>query len=330
MNRPNLLLMRRLATLLLYGSALAHVHASDLKPVAASPSPLADKALILAADRSPAQRLLAVGDHGIVLISDDAGRHYRQARQVPVSTLLTGVAFGSQTRAWAVGHAGTVLASDDAGDTWRIQRMDTQYDRPLFAVHAFSERAAVAVGLWSLVLRTDDGGKTWEEVALPPPPGNRKADLNLTSLFADARGVLYATGERGFLLRSSDQGRHWDYVSTGYNGTLWSGAALADGTLLVGGQRGSLLRSSGGADTAWERIALDSRSSITAIVATGNVVDVVGLDGLYVHSSDGGRSFRALPAPASASLTTAVSNATQGLTLFSTTGPISTVAPKSQ
>ncbi|MBI3368685.1 MAG: hypothetical protein HY021_09675 [Burkholderiales bacterium] len=50
---------------------------------------------------------------------------------------------------------------------------------------------------------------------MSPPAGTNKADLNLLSLFADSRGRLYATAERGQVLRSEDSGQNWEYLNTG-------------------------------------------------------------------------------------------------------------------
>ncbi|MNF29786.1 Ycf48-like protein precursor [compost metagenome] len=251
------------------------------------------------------ERLVAVGDHGVVLLSDDQGKSFRQARSVPVSTPLTGVSFADAQHGWAVGHWGAILASSDGGDSWQVQRLSSEEDRPLFAVHFFNAQRGVAVGLWSLLLTTDDGGKTWREQALDAPPGYGRADLNLMGLFADAKGGLYATAERGQVLHSVDFGRSWRYLDTGYEGTLWSGAALADGSLLVGGQRGTLLH--GSADgRSWRRVPLQSKSSVTSIVAAGRQVLVAGLDGLLVHSRDGGRSFQRKDTVDGVSLTAAL------------------------
>ncbi len=266
-------------------------------------------------------RMVAVGDHGVVLLSDDQGKSFRQARSVPVSTPLTGVSFADAQHGWAVGHWGAILASADGGDSWQIQRLSSEEDRPLFAVHFFNARQGVAVGLWSLVLTTDDGGQTWREQTLDAPPGYGRADLNLMGLFADAKGGLYATAERGQVLHSVDYGQSWSYLDTGYEGTLWSGATLADGSLLVGGQRGTLLH--GSADgRSWRRVPLQSKSSVTAIVAAGRQVLVAGLDGLLVHSRDGGRSFQREDTADGVSLTAALLAGGDRPVLFSRRGVI--------
>src|SRR4051794_14248579 len=60
-----------------------------------------------AVDRA-GKRFVAVGLRGTVLLSDDQGRHWRQAR-VPVSSDLVAVQFATEQEGWASGHDGVVL-----------------------------------------------------------------------------------------------------------------------------------------------------------------------------------------------------------------------------
>ncbi|WP_321350440.1 YCF48-related protein [Halopseudomonas oceani] len=300
--------------------------AGALEPVPAAPSKIASEATMLAATRA-GERIVAVGDHGVVLLSDDDGASFRQASAVPLSSPLTAVSFINAQTGWAVGHWGSILLSEDGGEHWHVQRLTPDDDRPLFAVHFFDQRDGVAVGLWSQVLITRDGGRSWQEQSLPPPPGARRADLNLMSLFTDAQGRLYAAAERGKVLRSDDRGLTWRYLDTGYSGSFWTGAALADGRLLVGGQRGTLML--GSADgQVWKTIELGSKSSITGIAARGSRVDVIGLDGLLARSLDGGRSFQ-LDVRSDGVGLTALQADGAGLVLFSRRGVVSaaSVAP---
>ena len=66
------------------------------------------------------ERVIAVGQRGHILFSDDSGKHWQQA-VVPVSADLNAVSFPSATQGWAVGGDGVVLHSNDAGATWRKQ-----------------------------------------------------------------------------------------------------------------------------------------------------------------------------------------------------------------
>ena len=273
----------------LMANAVADGPSKALEPKPAAASPIASQAMMLGA-AWVGGRAVAVGDQGIVLLSDDQGNTVRQARSVPVSSTLTGVSFAGARYGWAVGHWGVILATADWGETWQLQRLASSEDRPLFAVHFFDAKNGVAVGLWSLILTTDDGGKTWVERKLSPPPGAAKADANLLALFADAKGRVYAAAERGLVLRSEDRGQNWQYLPTGYKGSFWSGIALADGTLVVGGQRGTVYRSVDDGKN-WEKAELDSKSSITGFAAGGAELSLVGLDGLRAVSKDAGQHF---------------------------------------
>lgn len=299
---------------------MSGAQAAPLQPVPAVQSNNATQATLLGAAWAK-DRVVAVGDHGMVLLSDDQGKSFRQASSVPLSSTLNGVSFVDDKQGWAVGHWGAILATSDGGDSWQVQRLSSEEDRPLFAVHFFNDRQGVAVGLWSLVMTTDDGGQTWTEQTVQAPPGASRADLNLMGLFADDHGSVYATAEQGQVLRSEDKGKSWSYLDTGYEGTLWSGAVLADGSLLVGGQRGTLLHGSvEGKD--FRRLPLESKSSVTSIAVSGSQVLVVGLDGLMVHSGDGGQSFEEQQSADGVSLTAALLNGSGAPVLFSRRGVV--------
>src|SRR5207249_1708697 len=158
--------------------------------------------------------LVAVGANGEILLSDDQGKTFRQAR-VPVRLQLNGVYFANAQTGWAVGHAGVILRTDDAGETWIVQRKDFSVDQPLFSVYFADTSTGWAVGLWSLMLRTGDGGRTWEKVQVPVAPASQKADLNLFRIFGDGAGGVFVAGERGFVLCSTDGGASWQYSASG-------------------------------------------------------------------------------------------------------------------
>ncbi len=292
--------------------------AAPLQPVPAAIAVNATAAAMLSAVWAK-DHVVAVGDHGVILLSDAQGQNLRQALTVPLSSPLTGVSFVDAQQGWAVGHWGAILQTSDGGNNWELQRLDTDVDRPLFSVHFFDSQHGVAVGLWSLVLTTDDGGKTWSEQTLAPPPGAKRADLNLMGLFSDARGTIYAPAERGQLLRSDDRGKSWSYIDTGYNGTLWSGAVLDDGSLLLGGQRGTVLHGDASGQS-WQRVPLQSKGSITAISVSGQQILAVGLDGLMVKSIDGGQRFEETQVSHSVPLTASVLDTTGTPVLFSQRG----------
>ncbi|MBV8306053.1 MAG: glycosyl hydrolase, partial [Gammaproteobacteria bacterium] len=58
----------------------------------AEPARLAAQSLLIAL-AAAGPRLVAVGDRGVVVLSDDGAAHWRQAQRVPTQVLLTGVCF---------------------------------------------------------------------------------------------------------------------------------------------------------------------------------------------------------------------------------------------
>ncbi len=249
----------------------------------------ATKAMILSSARA-GKRIVAVGNHGIVLLSETDGADFRQAKSVPVRSTLSAVFFVDEKTGWAVGQWGVVLRTDDAGESWTLQRHDTSVDQPLFSVCFRDRQRGFAVGLWSLLIATADGGKTWTPVKLPPPPGGKKADRNLLKIFANRMGTLFVAAEQGMILKSYD-GESWSYITTGYKGSFWTGIVLNNGTLLVGGLRGTIYRSTDDG-RSWREAKSEFKSSITDFAEAGGKVYAEGLDGVFLESDDHGTTFK--------------------------------------
>ncbi|MCC6377319.1 MAG: hypothetical protein IT519_00760, partial [Burkholderiales bacterium] len=120
-------ILRTLALLAIAAAAAQGVSAQapvPAKPAAAASSSVeafhaarADKAPLLAITRA-GSRLVAVGDWGVVVLSDDQGKTWRQAKSVATRFMLTSVAFVDDRHGFAVGHGGTVLATSDGGENW--------------------------------------------------------------------------------------------------------------------------------------------------------------------------------------------------------------------
>lgn len=266
-------------------------------------------------------RIVAVGEHGVVILSENDGNTWRQASHVPVSATLSAVTFTDAQHGWAVGQWGVILATDDGGETWQKQRMDISVDQPLFSVIFTNAQNGIAVGLWSLMLATHDGGKTWTKVTVPKPPGAGRADRNLYHIFADQKGTLYIDSEQGMVLKSTDDGANWSYLATGGKGTLWTGVALPDGRLVVGGLLGSLFESRDGGAT-WAALNSGTKSSITDLVATRNGFLGVGLDGLVFRQHEGSASFEVHQRDDRATLTAALIDGAGKPVLFSQDGVV--------
>jgi photosystem II stability/assembly factor-like uncharacterized protein len=288
---------------------------------AAQQVPTAVGAPLLAVARA-GSRVVAVGDHGVVLVSDD-GAMFRQAKAVPVRSLLTSVQFLDARHGYAAGHDGVVLETRDGGDTWTLLRAVPGTEQPILSLHFDSPRHGLAVGLYGWAIETHDGGRTWTDVRIET---GDDADRHLLHAFASGQGSLFVTSEGGTVFRSTDHGTSWQGVPTGSKGSLWHGMALSDGTLLVCGMRGHLYRSQDDGRT-WVSVESNTTQSLAGIaqLTNGRVV-VVGMAGTVLSSNDGGRSFMATTRPEQEALTAVLTDGVRPL-LLSMTGPVSRAGP---
>lgn len=280
---------------------------------------------ILAATRA-GKRIVAVGDRGIVLVSDDDGATYRQAKTVPTRAMLNAVDFAADGKSgWAVGHLGVVIFTSDGGETWRLQRDDLGVDQPLFSVSFVSKEHGFAAGLWSLLLETRDAGKTWQPLELSDSKEAAKgggAGPNLFSVFTSAKGTIHVASERGVIYRSADGGKTWSAVQTRNSGTFWTGIKTRQGSLLAAGLSGKVYRSTDDGLT-WSAVNSSTKSSITALAQLdGGRIVGVGLDGLTLTSDDDGSTFTARYLPSRAALTAVLAKGPNSAIAFSEQGPV--------
>jgi photosystem II stability/assembly factor-like uncharacterized protein len=276
------------------GASAGPAAASSAGPAATPPAATgparktarAAKALLLGGARA-GQRLVAVGEFGHVVLSDDAGATWRQAEAVPTTTTLTAVTFIDARAGWAVGHGGVVLGTTDAGEHWTMLSGRIDGKDPLFSVWFKDATHGLAVGPYGFAARTEDGGRTWDPFEIAK---GEDGERHLNQIVVAGRLVLI-TAENGLVFRSEDEGETFKPMTLPYKGSIWGGAALADGSVLVWGMRGTVLRSTDQGLT-WKVSPTGTDQSLAggAQLADGTVV-VAGLNGTVATSKDGGVSF---------------------------------------
>jgi photosystem II stability/assembly factor-like uncharacterized protein len=273
----------------------------DVLDTPAAPSAFAARGLLNGLARA-AQRIVAVGQRGHVLTSDDAGKTWQQA-EVPVSCDLVAVHFATPQLGWAVGHDGVVLHSADAGRRWTRQfdgrsLGDKGAENPLLDVwFDAGGRNGIAVGAFGSVLRTVDGGKAWANAAdsVDNPKG-----MHLYAIKRVA-GALHIAGEQGLLLRHD--GARFVPVATPYPGTFF-GIAGNERAVLAHGLRGNVVRSTD-SGRSWTAVPTGVGVGLTAstVDERGRFV-IASQAGHVLLSSDDGASFAPLklerPLPAAA------------------------------
>lgn len=256
------------------------------EPGHATPSfQLASKALLLDLARA-GDRIVATGDHGIVVVSNDRGRSWTQAT-VPVQSMLTSVAFADQENGWIGGHGGVLLATTDGGLTWESVDNPTVEDDSFLDVLVLNRQHIIAVGAYGLFCETHDGGTTWKTRYV------LEEDMHINSLFLTRTGEILLAGESGTLAVSSDTGKTWKPIESPYEGSLYGLFELAGGRWLIHGLRGHVYFSNDrGAN--WHRVPIDQEVLImTGLEIAPDRIVLGGLGGWIFVSANGGASFKA-------------------------------------
>jgi photosystem II stability/assembly factor-like uncharacterized protein len=285
---------------------------------------LAKEALLLGVTRA-GKRIVAVGEYGNILLSDDDGKTWTQAKDVPTTVTLTAVHFTDEKTGWAVGHDTLILHTADGGETWVKQFGGGESDNALLSVFFKDATHGWGVGAFNYTVETADGGKTWTErktlvppaavvpgAAAPgaaPAPAAPAADFDPTKAkrpddpYAAATGdenhlnqmfagpdanTLFVAAEAGAIYRSLDGGATWAKILTGYIGSFWGGLTAKDGTVYAAGMRGNIWKSSDKGAT-WAKAdtnGADQSISTGVQLADGSFV-FVGLGGQVLYSEDG-------------------------------------------
>jgi len=293
------------------------------EPAIAAKAP--DKVSLIAIARA-GDRLVAVGEHGVITYSDDNGLTWRQA-SVPVTVTLTCVAFANAHEGWAAGHYGVILHTNDAGATWQMQLDGIQAnqltmaaaeqsaaqtnasdfsehalrrakffmaagpDKPFLSIWVKDARNVMVFGAYRMVMKTGDGGQTWQDWSL-------HVSDNLSHNLYDVAPVgtdLFIAGEIGLVFRSTDGGQTFTEATPPTNATILGVVPAGPGSLVVFGIAGQAYRSDDSGQS-WVTLPFNTGANLTAghLLPNGAIL-ITGEDGMLYFSKDHGQSFQPLP-----------------------------------
>jgi photosystem II stability/assembly factor-like uncharacterized protein len=261
-------------------------------------------------------RLVAVGERGRIMLSDDSGKTWRQA-PAPISATLVTVRFATPALGWAAGQMGVILKTQDAGETWQLvlngfqaanlmleeARQDSSQaelqaaqllvslgaSNPMLSLVPLSPQHILAFGAFGLALESLDGGTTWRGIAarVQNPQG-----LHIYGAVL-AGNALIAVGEAGFLVHGAPQGT-LQAVTSPYQGSLFGVLSQTATNVLAFGLQGTLLQSSN------QGVSWQSKNPVSGnAVLCGNTlrdgrIALGDASGNLLLSGDEGASFRAI------------------------------------
>ncbi len=267
-------------------------------------------------------RVVAAGERGHIVWSDDDGRSWRQAR-TPTSVTLTNVRFVSPREGWAIGQMGVILHTVDGGEDWTLQFDGVRANQalvaaartdlsagganalntanmqaaqqfagggpsvPLLALLPLSPRQAIVAGAYGMAFTTTDSGGSWQPMfdSIPNPNG-----LHFYSIVQDGDALFFA-GEQGILLRRSAD-RQFTTLPTPFQGTFFGALVTPAKALLLFGLQGTVLRSADEGETWHEVQAADGAGIDCGVVLRNGDVLLGDEAGNLLMSHDDGVSFR--------------------------------------
>ncbi len=238
--------------------------------------------------------VMAVGERGIILRSDDRGDSWRQIPS-PVDATLTAVTFTDALTGWAVGHESTILKTLDGGESWEVVRYKPEEERYYLNVWFKNADRGVVLGTDGELWSTSDGGENWSLEVLSVEEWYQNHLFAFHEL-PDGSAVIAA--ERGGVFARSKGETKWRVVESPYPGTFFGVTELAGRFLLYGmsGKAYQLeLQSAENEADQWREVATDSDQFLLAatiapgsehvvLVGRGGIVLEVGADGTVLHN----------------------------------------------
>lgn len=232
------------------------------------------------------KRIVAVGELGHILHSDDEGKSWAEAQITPSrGSVLTQVAFFNEQEGVAVGHDGWILRSADGGLTWQESRYETDRSEPLLGIWGLPKGPIFTFGSFGRFFVSQDLGKTWQQ------RNSGVEDHHINGLAGDADGRMMLVGEQGYLERSTDGGETWQIVPKFYRGSFFGVIRLSADEWIAYGMRGNVFYTRDFGAT-WQQSQMPMATSMFGhLVMADGAILLIGAGGTIAVSHDRGASF---------------------------------------
>ena len=274
-------------------------------------------------------RVVAVGDRGSIVYTDDEGTNWRKADS-PTGVLLTAVCFSDSRNGWAVGHDAVVVGTRDGGSTWQVQYSDVlgageeaddalaeqddfsdedysddYYDEDYddFADEELAQDTSGAPLLDIACISKDRAVAVGGYGYLLETANGGKSWAKVLDRMDNENGwhlnaiahvpgtnTLIAAGEKGLLFRSRDNGLSWKSLRSPYDGSFFGVTAMKDGSVVAYGLQGNLWITRDQGDS-WRQVPTGVTRGINdAAQLDDGTLMLVGGAGVVLISRDAGNS----------------------------------------
>ena len=216
-------------------------------------SVIASNQKIMAASFSSPTRIVAAGENGTTVLSDDTGATWRPVGK-RLSTTYSRVRALSGSVVFATGPGGALARSDDGGVTWSEVGVSTSED--VIDVSFASAATGYALDAAGTLLRSDNSGQSWQIL-------NTGTATRPQAVLALGAQTVLLVGPKG-VLRSTDGGN----VFTRVRGRLLNRSKLFNvdrggDSVFVYGSKNILVSTTAG--RTWRKVRLPRKTLIQAV-----------------------------------------------------------------
>ncbi|MBN1498222.1 MAG: YihY/virulence factor BrkB family protein [Spirochaetes bacterium] len=153
---------------------------------------------------------IITGSRGTILTTADGGKTWEQslldeAKRHNRPENIYCAFFIDESRIWLTGGDGLLLHSDDGGLKWKARRFD---NNAYYTAWFYNPEEGIVGGENGAVIRTGNGGASWERRKMPAMRINQLMYRN---------NRLWAIGDTGTIMASTDRGGSWETITKGKN-----------------------------------------------------------------------------------------------------------------
>jgi photosystem II stability/assembly factor-like uncharacterized protein len=273
-----------LAAFICLGRGVARAGYQDLIDVPALLMDAAASSLLLDVTLT-GERLVAVGERGHIVLSDDQGETWSQAT-VNTRAHLNAVFFTDASKGWAVGEDAVIVHTNNGGDTWQRQfdARDADMQGPLLDLWFKNAEEGIAVGVFNKIYHTTDGGQTWQDWY---DHVDNIDEWHLFAIAATTDQEIYIASEKGLVFRSVDGGENFAPLQTPHDGSFQGILAQRDQNgqdrILLSGVGGVVYASTDSGQN-WQRLDTGTQVILSGgtWLADGSAV-IVGHEGMVLR-----------------------------------------------
>jgi photosystem II stability/assembly factor-like uncharacterized protein len=233
----------------------------------------------------------ASGSFGLIQTTD-GGVTWTNISNLPAAasgTLLHSVDFKTALIGYACGEFGNIVSTTDGGANWNIYTSTTQAE--LFEVVALGTSKAICGGNFGELYSTNNSGTSFSDIQ------QRYTTESLNAITTPNSLDLFAAGNQGTIIKSSNAGSSWTALTSTTTETLNDIQFINANIGVCVGNTGTLLRTTNGG-TNWSLISVGLSDDLLGVCKTpSNKLYVVGGNDAILESTSNGNTWNAVVTP---------------------------------